>query len=298
MFVCFIQSGANGYGLVFKATMFFLLLVVVPLKAVAHPDLILQIEELSEQLEQQPDNVNLLLKRGDLYRRHQSWDLAHLDFKQVREIQPENRTVDWFEGRLDVESGQPAEGIQYLDRFLSLNPGHSIALQNRAQGYLLVHQPLLAAQDFAMVIQVSDRPAPSLFSANALAFVAAGSDNWSAAMEVVQNGLVLFPSEIMLTSIGTDISLARSDTENAEEFINRLPASIQDLQQWQIRKVLLGCQAGQYDKTAHWFTARNESGSPPRHTWPLLSQHWLALLASSPSPENCQAAAVEILQNH
>ena len=48
-------------------------------------------------------------------------DLARADFERVREIQPDNKTVDWFEGRLEVESGQAAVGVQLLDRFLLYN---------------------------------------------------------------------------------------------------------------------------------------------------------------------------------
>jgi predicted Zn-dependent protease len=85
-------------------------------------------------LEQQPDNADLLLKRGNLQRRHGDWASARADFRRVREIQPDNKNIDWFEGRLDVESGRAAEGVQYLDRYLLANPDNAIALQNRAQG--------------------------------------------------------------------------------------------------------------------------------------------------------------------
>lgn len=81
-----------------QAAVCFLLLVPVWPVVHAHPDLLLQIEGLTEQLERQADNVELLLKRGDLLRRHESRDLARADFKRVREIQPDNITIDWFEG--------------------------------------------------------------------------------------------------------------------------------------------------------------------------------------------------------
>lgn len=275
-----------------------LLLICVCPAVFAHSDLLLQIEGLTEQLQQQPDNVNLLLKRGDLQRRHQNWDLARADFNRVREIQPENNTVDWFEGRLDVESGRPGAGISYLDRFLKTNPGHTIALQNRAQAYLLQQQPVLAAEDFATVIQLSERPAPSLYSANALALVMAGSDYYSAAMAVVKNGLRLFPGEIMLTGIATDLSLAQSDTQTATKLINQLPASIQKLMQWQTRKALLDCQAGHQEQAALWFVSAGKITSKSHHSPHVLSEKWLARLASDPNPKDCQAAAVEILQRH
>lgn len=277
---------------------FFLLLLPGWPVADAHPDLLLQIEALTAQLERQPDNIDLLLKRGDLQRRHQSWDLAHADFKQVREIQPDNKIIDWLEGRLDIESGRPDEGVQYLDRFLHTNPHHALALQNRAQGYLLLKQPLLAAQDFEAVIQASDRPAPSLLSANALAFAKAGVDHFATAMFVVQAGLMQFPAEVRLTGIGVDLSLARSDTDTASKLIGQLPAPVLDLPQWQTRQALLDCQVGHGARARLWFTTALGVSPESRHTPPLLTGKWLALLVDETSAVNCQAAALEILQSY
>lgn len=219
-----------------------LVMVLVP-KAWSHADLELQIEELTLQMERQPDNVEWLLKRGDLQRRHKSPGLARDDFKRVREIQPDNATVDWFEGRLEVESGHPEVGIQHLNHYLLANPDHAIALQNRAQAHLFLHQPLLAAQDYRRVIQVSDKPAPSLYSSNALALVAAGPEHFSQAMGVVRAGLERFPGEVSLTGLGTDISLAVADTGTAKYLINTLPVSILGLPQWKARLALLNCKA-------------------------------------------------------
>lgn len=275
-----------------------LFLVLVSPVVWAHPDLLLQIEELTQQLDQKPDDVDLLLKRGDLHRRHENHELARADFKRVREIQPDNNIVDWLAGRLEVESGHAKEGIWYLDRYLLTNPGHVIALQNRARGYLLLKQPLLAAQDFDEVIRVSDRPAPALFSASALALVAAGSDHFSMAMDVVRKGLEQFPSEILLTGIGTDISLAQSDTETAGKLINRLPTAIQKLQQWQTRQALLDCQTGHRVRAAEWFAGTSESLSGSGHTPGLLTRKWLVRLAEDPSPDNCQAAVIVNLRSY
>jgi tetratricopeptide (TPR) repeat protein len=216
-----------------------LLVIMLTPRAWSHADLELQIEELTLQLERQPDNVEWLLKRGDLQRRHESYGLARNDFRRVREIQPDHKIVDWFEGRLEVESGRAEIGIKFLDRFLMANPDHGIALQNRAQAHLLLHQPLLAARDYQRVIQVSAKPAPSIYSSNAQALVDAGPEYFSEAMGVVRVGLERFPGEVSLTGLGTDIALAMSDLETAQELINTLPVAILGLPQWKARVALL-----------------------------------------------------------
>ena len=270
---------------------FFLLFLTICPALWAHSDLSLQIDELSRQLELEPDSPELLLRRGDLQRRHEHWDLARADFRKVREVQPENPTVDWFEGRMEIEAGRPLEGVEFLNRFLLTRPQQTIALQNRAQGYLQLELPLLAARDFQTVIRVSDKPAPSLFSASALAFVEAGSDYFPDAMTVTDQGLLKFPGEIVLTGIATDLSLAQADIGAAGKLIGQLPSSIQNLPQWQIRIALLNCQAGELSGVTAALKA-----SPVSRTSPgLLSEEWLTRLANEPSVENCQSAALSIL---
>lgn len=292
------HPAADHYRLVVQVTVFMLLLILLCPTTFAHPDLQLQIDELSGQLEHEPGNVELLLRRGDLQRRHENWDLAREDFERIRKIQPDNKTVDWFEGRLDVQSGRPLEGVRLLERFLLSNPGQVIALQNRAQGYLLLNQPLLAAQDFQAVIRASGKPAPSLYSACALAFVAAGTNYFSTAMDVVQKGLLLFPGEITLSGLAMDLSLARADTDAASGLAEQLPASIQKLPQWQTRIALLDCQTGHQAGAARWFGDASKISPASRNATGLLSEEWLARLAREPSTENCQAAALEILNSH
>lgn len=264
--------------------------------AYSHTDIQLQIETLTRQLEGQPDKVEWLLKRGDLQRRHQNWDLARADFNRVREIQPDNATVDWFEGRLEVESGQPESGVRLLDRFLKTNPAHVIALQNRAQAHLLLGQPLLAAQDFGTVIRVADRPSPTLYNSHALALVLAGADHITDAMNVVQAGLDKFPADVTLAGIGTDISLALADTEMAARLIQGVSDPVLKLQQWQARIALLDCETGFQDRAAAWFTGARDSSPEPGYAAPLLTKPQLFILADKPTVANCRQAALENLQ--
>jgi tetratricopeptide (TPR) repeat protein len=298
MLVRFEHIFVNRCWLVVRIAGLLILLNTVCPAAYAHPDLQLQIDELTDQLQRDPDNIELLLRRGDLQRRHERWDLARADFERVRELQPENKTVDWFEGRLEVQAGRPVEGVRYLDRFLLTDPDQVIALQNRAQGYLLLNQPLLAAQDLQTVIRVSDKPAPSLYTASALALIGAGADHFSAATEVTLQGLLIFPAEVTLTGIATDLALAQSDTDTASRLIRQLPASIQNLPHWQTRNALLECQAGLGASAALWFSSAVENSPMSRNIPYLLSAEWLSRLAVEPSPDNCQAAALEILDKH
>jgi len=263
----------------------------------AHPDLQLQIDAVTEQLAGDANNTELLLRRGNLHRRHQDWQLARDDFQRVRQIEPDNADIDWLEGRMEVEAGRWQMGMDLLDRFLAENPDHAIALQNRAQAYLLTGRPLFAAKDYQAVISVSERPGPALFGACASAYIEAGNDHFSQAMEVIRSGLVRYPDEVLLTGLGTDIALARSETGTAQELIDSLPAPVLGLAQWQLRVSLLECQAGHGDGASNWFAEAVDHPAQERVTAGRLPEHWLQTLAETPSAENCARAALAMLQN-
>jgi predicted Zn-dependent protease len=273
-----------------------ILMTLLAAPVYSHTDIELQIAEATRQLEQHPGNADLLLRRGDLYRRHEDRDLALADFTQVRALEPGHSDIDWFEGRLLVETGSPEEGVSLLDRFLLANPGHSIALQNRAQGYLLLTRPKLAAQDYLTVIRLNDKPSPALYNAAAKALVKAGANHYPEAMHVIRQGLQQFPAEISLSGIGTDISLARGDSKTASSLIDQIPAPVQKLYQWQLRLALLNCQLGQNTGAGLWFSneSRTQSSTGNRET--ILTGATLTMLATEPGLDNCREAANEILR--
>jgi hypothetical protein len=187
---------------------------------------------------------------------------------------------------LELHQGLPQPGNN--------NPHHLIALQNRAQGYLLVGQPLQAAHDYQVVIQNSQRPGPELYGATVSAYIAAGSEYFPQAMDVVREGLARIPREISLTGMGTDISLARSNFNSAQALIDTLPEPVLGLLQWKIRSALLDCLAGRRELALQGFTAAAEDPSLARKTAALLPEQWLRKLAADPTPENCQLAALTL----
>ena len=80
--------------------------------------------------------------------------------------------------------------------------------------------------------------------------------------------------------------------------INSLPASILGLQQWKTRVALLDCEAGHTARASEWFIKAIESPQQSRNLPGILTEQWLQRLATASSPNNCQAAAIEILLSY
>ena len=206
-----------------------------------HPDLMAQVEVLTLRLKEQPDNVELLLKRGDLHRRHQDYTAAALDFDRVADIDPAHLMLDFYRGRLQQETGNPAAAEKLLARYLQRRPGHAKAWKLRGEANLSLRVPAGAAGYFNKAIELSTSPSPELYRLQVMALVAAGEPYWSTAMESVAEGLSRFRLEMTLLGLGTDISLASDEAKRASELIGRLPKRLLILPQWKARNQLLTC---------------------------------------------------------
>ena len=264
----------------------------------AHQDLILQIEQLDEQISIDPQNTELLIRRGDLYRRHGDWSAAEADFQMVRKIEPDHATIDFFEGRLLVTSGQDEKAIVLLTRQLEQNAQHSGAYQVRAKAHWNLHQPLLAARDYQLAINTGTRPSPSQYRSLVLSLVAAGREYSGEAIRAVDDGLNRFGGEISLLGLGFDVSLSQKEPLQAQHYLAKVPSRLRMLPQWQFRQAILICVNGDVDlaseRLSSMLTGFQGRGSQKAGTWepPMVV---LSGLVANSSVEECSSAAWKML---
>jgi len=219
------------------------LILLATLTSIArgHPDLMLQIEALDAQLETQPGNVDLLVKRGDLYRRHQDYTAASKDFKAARIVDPSYPEIDFYAGHLSLEVGNGAEADRLLARYLVHHPQHATAWKLRGEANIQNHSPDTAAEYFARAIRYSTRPSPGLYTLNALSLVANGETSWANARQVINDALNHFPLEVTLLGLGMDIALAQNHFAEATQYLQILPQALRDLPQWKKRQETAEC---------------------------------------------------------
>ena len=112
-----------------------LFLVGAPSEAMGmtHEDLRKQIEETSAALTETPDDAGLFLLRGDLHRRHHSWDLAQADLLRAGRLGAEPEGVSLLGARLYRDRGWIQSALFCVDEVLAEQPGHVGALVLRAE---------------------------------------------------------------------------------------------------------------------------------------------------------------------
>lgn len=212
-----------------------MLLSVLSPGVTGHPDILAQIENLDEQLADKPGDARLLVKRGDLNRRHQDYQAARIDFAAARRADPGYPELDFFEGRLNLESNDPLRAVELLGRYLATAPENANAWVLRADGWLALGQTAAAADDLAEGIRHSEHPSPELFRRLALALFDTGEHRWHDADIVIRTALDRFPTDISLRALGVDIALARQDPVGAASYMKPLPPAVLQLPQWRER---------------------------------------------------------------
>jgi tetratricopeptide (TPR) repeat protein len=105
---------------------------LAPRSVQGHADLMLQIDDLTQQIQKSPANAELYLRRGELRRAHLEWDLAAADYDKAHALAPALDAVVLARGRLYFDSGWPLSAKACLDLYLSRVPNNAMALVTRA----------------------------------------------------------------------------------------------------------------------------------------------------------------------
>ena len=220
--------------------------------ALAHPDLLAQIERLDQQLLVEPHNVELLIRRGDLYRRHEDYPAAARDFDTARALAAAHPQLDFYQGRLALQQGDYESAATYLDRHLAGHPDDPVGWRLRGET-ALGHGDTSAAAHFERAVRFSNAPSPELYRQWVLALLDSGAT--AAALQAVDQALGQLGAEVTLLGLGTDIALATQDTARAETYLERLPAGLAGLAPWPDRLRAAACLA------ANGQAAEDPSGS-------------------------------------
>ena len=206
---------------------------------IAHSDLLLQIDAVSRQLELEPNNDALLIKRGDLYRRHLDYEAAERDFSAARKANPANPLNDFFSGRLALETGDAQAADILLSRHVQQQPQDAAAWVLRGRAGMALGEFDRAAEDFAHAIERSPRPSPELFRLQVLALVA--GDQYAKALEVLDAGLARIPGEVNLIALAADTSLVAGDNDRAALYMSLAPEPLFQIERWQQLRARVTC---------------------------------------------------------
>jgi len=131
----------------------------------AHPGLDPDIDEITHELEENPKNVDLLIKRGQLYRSNGELTDSLDDLDRAEELAPDNPRIIFERGFTLSAMGRDRDAEVALDQYLEQASGRTRldALAERAHIHARTGQAGLAIADFTSAIRM--HPAMGLYLA-------------------------------------------------------------------------------------------------------------------------------------
>lgn len=234
-----------------KLWLFIAVLQVSPVHA--HSDLHERIVALTKQLQITPHDPSLLFKRAELNRQHHDWNAALADYDQVEKLDADFPAVDFGRGRTLYESGQAAEALAALDRYLIGNPKHIRALLTRARARVLLARYQDAIADYDKVIFFSNRPLPEYYIERAESWAALGEKFHHKAIKGLDEGLSTLGPVFTLQYAAIDLEVKSRQYANTLKRIDALPASIKNTSTWQQKRGDILLLAGDAQKAQAAF---------------------------------------------
>lgn len=175
----------------------------------AHPGIDEQIADVTLRMRKTPNDPSLFIKRGELHRIHQDWELAARDFNSAKRIEPQRAITDFHIARLWLERGKPKKALRHVDRYLQRTPdglaGHIV--RGRALETLGRHRSAADAYTRAIDGIVEGHPRPDDYLERARALQAAGHGYRDEAIRGLDEGIVRLGSPITLLRLAIELEL-------------------------------------------------------------------------------------------
>ena len=253
--------------------------ILVTLPSTAHPDIDIQIADVTRQIAEHPTAGGLYLRRAELHRIHKDWPAATADYDRARELDPDLPLWDFYVGGMKLEAGEIEAALVHLNRAVARAPEDPRVRTLRGQILLLHGDPIGAAADYERAIErrVSDQvlPPPELFIARSLALIAAGRAHYDEALRGLEKGLDLLSRPVTLELQALDVEILMGRFDRALSRLDRLESTSARPETWLVRRGEILERAGRFAESRRSYlaamrriqalpTPRRESGAMAR----------------------------------
>lgn len=229
------------------------LLLLLPLAAAAHGDLHDRIQAISRQLEKDPDNAELLLRRGELHRAHAEFDQAIADYDRALQAKPRLTIAEMAKAQAYHDAGWPHSALAALNRYLGKNPETADALTLRGRVQMKLKRPEPAARDFQTAIRLKSPPPPELYLDRAEALAATGSNGLSAAVASLDDAMRKAGPLITLQLYALDYEVKQQQFEAALKRLETIKARSPRKETWLAREGEIFVAAGRKEEARRAF---------------------------------------------
>ena len=215
----------------------------LPVTVAAHPEIEARVEIVTKQIEREPGNAALFIKRGQLHHTHRDWEAALRDFDRAAEIDPNAYVVHLRRGETLLESGRTEDAKQALDKFFEFNGDHAEANVLRARALAQLGSVNEAIADLDRAIARSTRPQPDWFLERAR-LSATQFEGIDEALRGLEEGMTRLGPLVTLETLAIDLELRRGRHDAALARIDKLMSRMPRKEQWLVQRAEVLADAG------------------------------------------------------
>jgi predicted Zn-dependent protease len=236
-------------------------------RADAHGNLHEQIARVSAEIDREPKNADLYLRRGELRRLHSEFPQAATDFETAAAIRPDWPQAGLAKARLALSSGSFEAAVAEMDRLLPKYPEYPEGWLIRARARARLANHAGAAMDYTEIVRRLERPEPEIFLERAAALAASGDNHFPEALNGLEEGLSKIGPVITLNLAALDLELKMKRFDQALRRIDRLLIASKRQDSWLARRGDVQILAGKKDEAQSSYREALEAiaALPPHH---------------------------------
>jgi tetratricopeptide (TPR) repeat protein len=197
-----------------------------------HEAIDLQLEKNNISILGDPENPDLYIERGLLYRDHGDVRASMDSLEKAKALDPDLSQLDYLFGQLLEETGNYSEALVYLDRFVQENPDNVHGKISKARALSGNGQFERAAQEYTEVVKIANNAGPDIYLERANALKDAGPIYYSTAIQGLDEGIEKFGVQVVLQIAAIDILRLENDWPGALDRVEILLAHSQRKERW------------------------------------------------------------------
>ena len=241
----------------------------------AHGDMHEQIVMATKEIEKDPRQPELYLKRADLERNHSLWDAAHADIGRAEALTNQWVMLHLARARLFLDCSWFESAKLSATRFLASNPNHAETLTIRARAQIKLGELVAGVEDYNRAITNSSPPAPDLYVERAQALIAAGGGYLDTALEGLEQGMVQLGPLVTLQSMAIGIEVQQKHYDAGLARIDKVMAPLPRKEMWLARRGEILLQAGRKQEALEAYQsalAAMDKIPPARRNVPAMAE--------------------------
>ncbi|MHC4800175.1 MAG: tetratricopeptide repeat protein, partial [Planctomycetota bacterium] len=187
----------------------------------------------NKQIQNNPENAQLYLERGELHRQHGDWDAAFVDFQRAEELAPKLTEIDLARGRMLLDAGWLKSARFMLTRFLNKKPDHAQGHRYHAHTLAKLGEHLAAAAEYTRAITLTSPTDPELYIWRAQNLADAGNSYIKEAISGLDKGMQKFGKPLLTLQLAAiELELKRKNYDAALKRLETLTAQSHRKESW------------------------------------------------------------------